>query len=57
VDSGHYTEFVYEFVKRHSFGVYACKGKDWINTGGISESESTGNKDKNGRVKIDDKSE
>jgi len=33
VDSGHYTEFVYEFVKRHSFGVYACKGKDWINTG------------------------
>jgi phage terminase large subunit GpA-like protein len=33
VDSGHYTEYVYEFVKRHSFGVYACKGKDWINTG------------------------
>jgi phage terminase large subunit GpA-like protein len=33
VDSGHFTEFVYEFVKRHSFGVYACKGKDWINTG------------------------
>jgi phage terminase large subunit GpA-like protein len=33
VDSGHYTGFVYEYVKRHSFGVYACKGKDWINTG------------------------
>jgi len=33
VDSGRYTDYVYEFVKRHSFGVYACKGKDWINTG------------------------
>jgi phage terminase large subunit GpA-like protein len=33
VDSGHYTNYVYEFVKRHSFGVYACKGRDWINTG------------------------
>jgi phage terminase large subunit GpA-like protein len=33
IDSGRYTEWVYEFVKRHSFGVYACKGKAWINTG------------------------
>jgi phage terminase large subunit GpA-like protein len=33
VDSGHYTDFVYEFVKRHSYGVYACKGRAWINTG------------------------
>jgi phage terminase large subunit GpA-like protein len=33
VDSGHYTEFVYEFVKRHSFGVYACKGRDWLPNG------------------------
>jgi phage terminase large subunit GpA-like protein len=33
IDSGHYTAFVYEYVKRHSFGVYAAKGKDWINTG------------------------
>ncbi|MDR2097721.1 MAG: phage terminase large subunit family protein [Spirochaetaceae bacterium] len=33
VDSGHYTEYVYEFVKRHSFGVYACKGQKWINNG------------------------
>jgi phage terminase large subunit GpA-like protein len=33
VDSGRYTEFVYAFVQRHSFGVYACKGRDWIKTG------------------------
>jgi phage terminase large subunit GpA-like protein len=33
VDSGHYTEYVYEFVKRHSFGVYACKGQKWLNNG------------------------
>jgi phage terminase large subunit GpA-like protein len=33
VDSGRYTDWVYEFVKRHSFGVYACKGKAWITTG------------------------
>jgi len=33
IDSGRYTDWVYEFVKRHSFGVYACKGKAWINTG------------------------
>jgi phage terminase large subunit GpA-like protein len=33
VDSGHYTQYVYEFVKRHSFGVYACKGQDYIKTG------------------------
>jgi len=25
VDSAHYTKYVYEFVKRHPFGVYACK--------------------------------
>jgi phage terminase large subunit GpA-like protein len=24
---------VYEFAKRHSRGVYACKGKDWIESG------------------------
>jgi phage terminase large subunit GpA-like protein len=33
VDSGRYTNYVYEFVKRHSFGVYACKGRDWLNAG------------------------
>jgi hypothetical protein len=33
VDSGHYTEYVYEFVKRHSFGVYTCKGKKYLNGG------------------------
>jgi phage terminase large subunit GpA-like protein len=33
VDSGHYTQYVYEFVKRHSFGVYACKGQEYIKTG------------------------
>jgi phage terminase large subunit GpA-like protein len=33
VDSGHYTEYVYQFVKRHSFGVYACKGQKWLNNG------------------------
>jgi phage terminase large subunit GpA-like protein len=33
IDSGHNTEYVYEFAKRHSRGVYACKGKDWIESG------------------------
>jgi phage terminase large subunit GpA-like protein len=33
VDSGYYTQYVYEFVKRHSFGVYACKGQNWISNG------------------------
>jgi phage terminase large subunit GpA-like protein len=33
VDSGHYTDYVYEYVKRHSGGVFACKGKDYITTG------------------------
>jgi phage terminase large subunit GpA-like protein len=41
VDSGHYTEYVYEFVKRHSFGVYACKGRDWITNGETYELFST----------------
>jgi phage terminase large subunit GpA-like protein len=33
VDSGHYTEYVYEYVKRHSFGVYACKGQKYLLNG------------------------
>jgi phage terminase large subunit GpA-like protein len=33
IDSGHNTEYVYEFAKKHSHGVYACKGKDWIESG------------------------
>jgi phage terminase large subunit GpA-like protein len=33
VDSGYYTNYVYEFVNRHPFGIYACKGRDWIKTG------------------------
>jgi phage terminase large subunit GpA-like protein len=37
VDSGHYTEHVYSFVQRHSFGVYACKGRDWLQHGGTYE--------------------
>lgn len=30
IDSGHNTEYVYEYVKRHSGGVFACKGKDYL---------------------------
>ena len=30
IDSGHNAEWVYAFAQRHSSGVYACKGKDWI---------------------------
>jgi phage terminase large subunit GpA-like protein len=33
IDSGHNAEWVYEFAKRHYAGVYACKGKDWIQAG------------------------
>lgn len=33
VDSGHYTGWVYAFCQRHSAGVYACKGEDWIKDG------------------------
>jgi phage terminase large subunit GpA-like protein len=33
IDSGHNAEYVYEFTKRHLSGVYACKGKDWFDTG------------------------
>jgi phage terminase large subunit GpA-like protein len=33
VDSGHYTEYVYAYVKRHSFGVYACKGQNLLRNG------------------------
>jgi phage terminase large subunit GpA-like protein len=33
VDSGYFTDYVYQFVKRHSFGVYACKGQNWISNG------------------------
>ncbi len=33
VDSGHYTSWVYAFCSQFSFGVYACKGQDWIKDG------------------------
>ena len=33
IDSGYNTEWVYSFAKKHSRGVYACKGKDWIESG------------------------
>lgn len=33
VDSGHNAEWVYAFAQRHTTGVYACKGKDWIAAG------------------------
>jgi phage terminase large subunit GpA-like protein len=33
VDSGWNTEWVYEYAKRHSNGVYVCKGKDYIEAG------------------------
>ncbi|MCL2093795.1 MAG: phage terminase large subunit family protein [Treponema sp.] len=33
IDSGHNTEYVYEYVKRHSGGVFACKGKDYLING------------------------
>jgi phage terminase large subunit GpA-like protein len=33
IDSGHNAEWVYAFAQRHSSGVYACKGKDWIAAG------------------------
>lgn len=33
IGSGHNAEWVYAYVKKHSYGVYACKGKDWIAAG------------------------
>jgi phage terminase large subunit GpA-like protein len=33
IDSGYNTEWVYEFVKKHSYGVFACKGVDYFKTG------------------------
>jgi phage terminase large subunit GpA-like protein len=33
IDSGHNSEYVYAFAQRHSSGVYACKGRDWLNAG------------------------
>ena len=33
IDSGHNAGWVYEYVKRHAQGIYACKGKDWIAAG------------------------
>jgi phage terminase large subunit GpA-like protein len=33
IDSGHYTSYVYEFVKNYSAGVYAAKGDEWIKDG------------------------
>ncbi|MDR2052874.1 MAG: phage terminase large subunit family protein [Treponema sp.] len=33
VDSGHNTDYVYEYVKRHYKGVYACKGRDTLAAG------------------------
>jgi phage terminase large subunit GpA-like protein len=33
VDSGHNTDYVYEYVKRHSSGVFACKGRETLAAG------------------------
>jgi len=33
VDSGYNTEWVYNYVKRHGEGVYACKGRDYLDGG------------------------
>ncbi len=33
VDSGWNSDYVYAFASRYSFGVYACKGVDWLNGG------------------------
>jgi phage terminase large subunit GpA-like protein len=33
VDSGHNTDYVYQYVKRHSRGVFACKGRDTLAAG------------------------
>jgi phage terminase large subunit GpA-like protein len=33
VDSGWNSDYVYAFASRYSFGVYACKGIDWLNGG------------------------
>jgi phage terminase large subunit GpA-like protein len=33
IDSGHNSEQVYEFVKKHSGGVFACKGRDYLAAG------------------------
>ena len=33
IDSGHNTEYVYQYVKKHSLGVFACKGKDYLTNG------------------------
>jgi len=35
IDSGHYTDYVYEFCKQYSGGVYAVKGRDFLE-GGIT---------------------
>lgn len=33
IDSGKYTDYVYEFCKHYSYGVYAIKGNDYIQGG------------------------
>jgi phage terminase large subunit GpA-like protein len=33
VDSGHNTDYVYQYVKRHSRGVFACKGRETLQAG------------------------
>ena len=33
VDTGHNTTYVYEYIKRHSGGVFGCKGKDYLTNG------------------------
>jgi phage terminase large subunit GpA-like protein len=33
IDSGYNAEYVYEFVKKHSGGVFACKGRDFLSAG------------------------
>jgi phage terminase large subunit GpA-like protein len=48
IDSGHNAEWVYEFVKKHSFGVFACKGRDYLPAGETYQSFSASAREKIG---------
>jgi phage terminase large subunit GpA-like protein len=48
IDSGHNTEYVYEFVKAHHSGVFAIKGRDWLSAGETYQFFSASAQDKIG---------
>jgi phage terminase large subunit GpA-like protein len=48
IDSGYNAEWVYEFVKKHSYGVFACKGMDYLPAGETYQSFSAAARDKIG---------